>query len=264
MKTFESPQTKEKATFFSAFSKKTGSQNQPFFPPSPHVSPKGNSLSRTIESSDNFNTETLHDKAIANTCKECEEKEKQSMISNSTVVTETQALPSAPSSNPCSPTKADFTTIPSGSLAATFASGKLGAPFSMKANFNSNVPCTCGCGEYRQYVRGYFKSNGTAITHRLCGNTLDPAAFYEDCATIGGKDYKYGYHSNKFATSFFNNPDQNGGCDFNGTDYPGVTGASGDKLEVNLDFIGKLVDACDSDKELKKSSWSVKGSVTVP
>jgi hypothetical protein len=168
--------------------------------------------------------------------------------------------------NYCSPT-GRFTSIPSGTLTATFGSGKFGARFNMKADFDTPIPCTCVCGEYRQFVRGYAKSNGTSVVHRLCSNTMSPTIWYEDCLTSGGTNLKYGYHSIAFATSKFTNPDQATGCTFEGFDYPGfpLSGvSSGDKLEMHLEFIGKLVDACDSDKELTSSSWTVEGSGTVP
>jgi hypothetical protein len=182
--------------------------------------------------------------------------------------TETQALPDGSpdiSSFSMCGVSASFSTIPSGAVAATLNGTKLGAPFDMIGNFSATrIPCSCACGEYRQYVRGYFKSNGTTVTHHLCGTDLDPTNYQEDCARIGGRDYKYGYRSNAFATSNFVNPDQATGCRFEGHDNPGITGSSGDSLEVNLDFIGTLVDTCDGNVVRASSSWSVKGTATVP
>jgi hypothetical protein len=177
--------------------------------------------------------------------------------------------PSAPQTetlNTCSPTTAKFTSIPSGTLTPTVSGGKFGVPFDMKAEFTTPIPCTCVSGEYRQFVRGFFKVNGTALTHALCSNTMSPTTFFEDCATISGTDYKYGYHSIAFATSKFTNPDQATGCNFVGFDYPGInTGSlsSGDKLEIHLDFQGKLVDASSGDAQLAASSWTVDGKTTI-
>jgi hypothetical protein len=137
----------------------------------------------------------------------------------------------------------------------------------MNAEFTTKVPCTCVSGEYRQFVRGFFKINGSALTHALCSNTLSTTAWNEDCATIGGTDYKYGYHSIPFATSKFTNPDQATGCTFNGIDFPGIGTASlssGDRLQIHLEFQGKLVDASSADTVLVASSWIVDGSGTVP
>jgi hypothetical protein len=159
-----------------------------------------------------------------------------------------------------------FESIPTGTLpAALNSSGELGASFDMTGKFNATViPCNCSCGEYRQYVRGYFKNNGTAVSHDLCANKLDPTTWHEDCATIGGTDYKYGYRAQAFATSKFTEPDQAGGCKFLGKDYPRLGGSTGDKLEVNLEFKGELIDTCNGNKSLASSTWKVVGSATVP
>lgn len=159
-----------------------------------------------------------------------------------------------------------FTSIPSGTLAASLnSSNELGAPFDMLAKFTATViPCSCSCGEYRQYVRGSFKRNGTVVTHNLCANRLDPTTYHEDCVTIGGTNYMYGYRSNAFATSKFTDPDQASGCKFVGKDYPRLPGSTGDKLEVNLEFKGELIDTCNSNTSLASATWKVVGSATVP
>jgi hypothetical protein len=92
---------------------------------------------------------------------------------------------------------------------------------------------------------------------------LSPSTFHEDCATIGGTNYKYGYRSQRFATSRFT-PDQAGGCTFEGDDAPGLPGSTGDVLSVNLDFTGKLIDTCNGNTQLAAAAWSVVGTTTVP
>jgi hypothetical protein len=158
-----------------------------------------------------------------------------------------------------------FTDIPAGTLAATLTGKKLGASFNMVGEYSptGGTGCTCSCGEYRQYVRGYFNVNGTDWPHDLCGTPLSRTSFNEDCKRSGGVDYKYGYRANRFATSYFDNPDQLTGCRFNGFDFPGFTGASGDVIEVNLDFMGSLVDVC-SNATIAGSDWSVVGKATIP
>jgi hypothetical protein len=184
---------------------------------------------------------------------------------------DTQALdggpPAAPVGNHCSPTSSRFTSIPSGRLTPTFSSSKFGAPFRMTAEFTTPVPCSCVSGEYRQFVRGWAKHNGTAVVHPLCGSNMSATTWQEDCKRSGGRDLKYGYHSIPFGTSTFSNPDQATGCDFNGFDYPGFplgSLATGDRLELHLEFQGKLVDASDRDRVLRTSDWSVEGSGVVP
>lgn len=156
--------------------------------------------------------------------------------------------------------------LPSGTLPATLTGNKLGASWSMSADFTGNPadPAICGpCGEYRQYVRGTFTKNGATVQHKLCGGNLDPDTFQEDCAQIGGTQYKYGYHSIAFPTSKFSRPDQATGQRWDGYDAPGISGSSGDKLGVSLDFQGSLVDTCNG-VSLGGSQWSVAGTATVP
>lgn len=175
-------------------------------------------------------------------------------------------LAPAPASHSCPPT-GRFTSIPSGRLPATMSGGKFGASFNMDGKFEAPIPCNCSCGEYRQLVRGWASVDGTRVVHPLCSNTLHPTTWQEDCKTVGGKDLKYGYRSIRFATSKFTDPDQATGCEFDGFDAPGfplASRSSGDKLELHLEFEGCLVDACDSDRILVTSNWSVEGNGTVP
>lgn len=159
-----------------------------------------------------------------------------------------------------------FSSIPSGqTLVAALSGNKLGRAFSMVATFvPAQAGCASECGEYRQYVRGQFTRNGTAVAHALCANNLDPTTYHEDCANIGGTIYKYGYHTNRFGTSYFDNPDQATGLTFHGYDEPGLTGASGDRLAMALDFRGELVNTCNGNAVLQTAEWSVGGTATVP
>jgi hypothetical protein len=134
----------------------------------------------------------------------------------------------------------------------------------MIGEFSPSVPCNCSGGEYRQYVRGRFTSNGSNVTHRLCGTNLHPTNYQEDCGVFGGTTYKYGYRSIKFGNSYFTNPDQATGCRFVGFDRPGIGGASGDTVSVNLDFLGGLIDTDNGNRVLAASMWSVVGSATLP
>jgi hypothetical protein len=157
-------------------------------------------------------------------------------------------------------------SLPSGTLPATLTGSKLGASWSMSANFTGDPPnpAICGpCGEYRQYVRGSFTKNGRPVTHQLCGTALDPSKFQEDCVQIGGTQYKYGYHAIPFATSKFSRPDQATGQRWDGSDAPGIRGSSGDDLTVDLEFMGDLVDNCNG-ATIGGSTWKVSGSAKVP
>lgn len=158
-----------------------------------------------------------------------------------------------------------FTDIPAGTLLARLTGKKLGASFKMVGEYSptGGTGCTCSCGEYRQYVKGYFNVNGTDWPHDLCGTPLSRTSFNEDCKRSGGVDYKYGYRAIPFGNSYFDNLDQTTGCRFNGFDFPGFTGKSGDVIEVNLDFMSSLVDVCNG-ATIAGSDWSVVGKATIP
>jgi hypothetical protein len=173
--------------------------------------------------------------------------------------------PVAPA-HPCVPSVLSSSSLPSGHIAASVNGGKFGAPFVMNADFSNPIPCNGVCGEYRQFVSGFFSLNGTDVVHALCGNSLSRTTEHEDCLTSGGTTLKYGYHSIAFTNSQFSNPDQATGSSFRGRDAPGFRLASlssGDVLNFSLSFRGVLVDACDSDRALSTSSWTAGGSHTV-
>lgn len=193
------------------------------------------------------------------------------------VKTETQGPAPAPGVFPPSPppptpapsasadhcrTTGSFSSIPSGVLAATMTGSKLGTTFDMIADFDAAAPCNCSRGEYRQSVRGSFTANGSPVTHHIGpGLTLHPTRFQLDgnattANYFGRRNYRTTY-------SHFE-PDQAGGCQFQGQDIPGISAASGTALTVDLDFQGVLIDTGDSNRQLASASWSVRGSDTVP
>jgi hypothetical protein len=182
------------------------------------------------------------------------------------VITETQLLPGSPPfatpKDGCYIESAGFANIPSGAVSATLSGAKLGAAFTMIGDFAPRIPCDCSCGEYRQYIRGTFTANGRSLTHSLGGGrTLHPTTFQEDGDVAAGT--AYGHRSSLGTKSKFT-PDQMGGCRFEGADEPGVSGGSGARLAMNLDFRADLIDTCRSNMMLASSSWNVSGSATVP
>lgn len=222
------------------------------------------------------NTATHFDQDFSNTPLHASVSSSRSPLADTLMETEnrtetmTGPAPSTESINggssvPCAITGASFTSIPNGvTLLASLIGTKLGVSFDMDADFTADDPsCGCSCGEYRQYVRGKFTSNGSTVTHSLCGTSLHETTFQEDCGVFGGTNLKYGYRSIPFSNSRFTNPDQSTGCTFNGHDEPGIRGSSGDTLGVMLDFRGELIDACDG-TVYETAEWSVGGSDTVP
>jgi len=177
--------------------------------------------------------------------------------------------------------RAQFITSPSASLKPFMGplNGKdfFGVPFSISAQLPLSITsgaCEDGsCFEYRQFVRGTMTAQGQSLGHRLCSRPLSPGTFQEDCATLQGKDFKYGYHSIPFANSNFSNPDQGTGCQFDSFDYPGINVGlakemgvlnSGDPVALHLEFQGKLVDSCAQDFTVQTAGWAVDGQATVP
>ncbi len=156
-----------------------------------------------------------------------------------------------------------FGDIPSGNVPATLKSNKLSAEFKMIGNFDSNIPCTCSCGEYRQYVRGKFTANGTVVPHSLGGGrNLDPVNYQEDGDVAAGT--VYGHRAVPGTKSVFK-PDQAGGCRFEGADEPGIgSSTKGTALGINLDFKVNLIDTCRGGTSIANSAWNVAGTATIP
>lgn len=172
----------------------------------------------------------------------------------------TPATPS--SSNHCSISSATFTSIPNGTLVPTISGGRLSAPFNMRATFGNAIPCHCGNGEYRQYVRGAFTADGRTLTHALGpGRDMSPTEFQEDGDV--GLTTAYGHRATTGDKDHFR-PDDATGCDYEGEDAPGLGGRSGSSVSMNLDFRGELIDTSDSNRVVTSKSWSVVGSATLP
>lgn len=132
----------------------------------------------------------------------------------------------------------------------------------MRASFTPRIPCTCYCGEYRQYVRGSFTANGSAVTHMLGpGRPMSATTFQEDGDVGAGT--VYGHRAVRGTKSRFV-PDQAGGCGFEGEDEPGISAPSGTVVAMNLDFRGELIDTCRSNRVMANAAWSVAGSATIP
>lgn len=171
-------------------------------------------------------------------------------------------LPAGPAGNHCALTAATFTSIPSGTVAATLIGGLLQAPFVMRATFDNAIPCNCSNGEYRQYVRGSLTAGGTPIAHMLGpGRPLSATAFQEDGDVAAGTVYG---HRSILGTGSRFLPDQQGGCQFEGEDAPGINSSSGTVVVMDLEFRGDLIDTSDSNRVMTTRSWGASGSATIP
>jgi hypothetical protein len=158
-----------------------------------------------------------------------------------------------------------FTTIPSGTLAPDWNSGDnvLVKGFDMNATFNVPRTASGGIGEFRQYIKGYFESNGVRDTHTLIGTeTLDESTWKEDGDATGG----YGYHNSQTVGNKYTET-STGKEMYKGRDTPESNPAptTGDTTTMNLNFKGQLVDADSSgnvNSIIVEKTWDVVGSHT--
>jgi outer membrane protein OmpA-like peptidoglycan-associated protein len=152
------------------------------------------------------------------------------------------------------------------------------APFKMRASFENDdqTGCVCACGEYRQYVRGFFETDqGTGTwkddPHEMGRDPktpgkfviLDRTTFQEDGHKVlnsyGHRD-TFGSPSNDLfltAPSPLGKKDRFGGCFYEGTDAPGVTLQPGVQHRFHLEFKGVVVDHCNGDEPKRSSEWTV-------
>ena len=154
-------------------------------------------------------------------------------------------------------------------------------PFAMDVRFRheQDGECDCGCGEYKQTVKGFaerIQPDGTVTPSRLplVGGPIDRTTERED--SRGGHSWMpYGHRffddptrqvprPNQDEDSF--NPDRETGCHYVGGDEPGMTGNTpGQRMRFEFNFRGGPVDACRTRAEIGSwSSWTVSGDFTIP
>lgn len=147
---------------------------------------------------------------------------------------------------------------PNGNVAPAVHDRNFNAPFNVSATFSGD----CGQGEYRQYVKGTFKVNGTVLSHILCGPVvLLPGAFQEDgCPPTGCTAYGYRICPAHPCNQFL--PSRSDGCEFKMYDAPGFSNVSaGNTYSVDLAFEGKLINAAQRGAVLISKSWTSSGSI---
>jgi hypothetical protein len=157
-----------------------------------------------------------------------------------------------------------------------------GEQFLMNLDFQeTNHPVTCAVGEYRQYVRGTFITNGIVRTHQLTTGPAGAAVnmlpapsgggagnFLEDgvpSSRMGGTgDFSYGHRidTRGVATDVYQ-PDRMEGCQYRGFDFPSVTGPPGITYSIALDFQGDAIDVANGSDVLQSTNWSVNCSGTL-
>ena len=185
--------------------------------------------------------------------------------------------------NVCCVTSFNVPTARSGcTTVAAGAGNKMGEKFNMEIDFDSTGSgCVCSCGEYRQFVRGTFTSNGTTIAHFLPNPAGGapvkmlprPAAgaaadnFIEDglVSPPAGMNVYYGHRSETVTTDSTDmySPDRPTGCQYRGNDFPGLAGSVGTSVTVDLDFRGQAVDTCNAGAAVQQNEWTVTCSGTL-
>lgn len=150
---------------------------------------------------------------------------------------------------------------PAGNLAPAIHGANFDAPFTNTAVFTG----TCSAGEYRQYVKGENKANGSVVSLVLCGpNMLQPNVYLEDgCPPAGCSAYGYrvcpDHPYNKFT------PARADGSNFSMYDAPGFKNTvRGTTYIVNFSFQGKLVDTSNHGAILAANDWTVQGTAVAP
>ncbi|TAH38700.1 MAG: hypothetical protein EYC70_04850 [Planctomycetota bacterium] len=142
---------------------------------------------------------------------------------------------------------------------------KVGEKFEMDATFGGANPECC---EYRQYIKGTFEANGAPVAHPLPGKKmLEKDVFHEDGLVPANppdnEHYGHRDEGDMDTTDVYSNPDRATGKNYDGSDYPGLTGPTPFTYDINLTFLGEIIDVCNGNKEVKCSEWTVKCSGTV-
>jgi hypothetical protein len=135
---------------------------------------------------------------------------------------------------------------------------KAGERFKMEADFGgASAPCMCKCCEYRQYVRGYVKYRDQIQRHMLPSGELSATDFKEDGITSPPPGPHFGHRDEPEAADDRYLPARADGCEYRGSDFPGLTGAPGERFEIKLEFKGEIIDVCDNNKVVQSATWVV-------
>ena len=104
--------------------------------------------------------------------------------------------------------------------------------------------CDCSCGEYRQYVKGYFIINNSGVKEKQNlwgGAVLEENVYHED-----GRDKnpvaRYGHRDEPLTMDEDYTPDRATGCTYVGRDFPRVQ--LGSDTDMLFQFKGQTYDKC--------------------
>jgi hypothetical protein len=134
--------------------------------------------------------------------------------------------------------------------------GHVSEYFEMNIDWEQPIPttCVCSCGEYRQYIKGYFKVNGVKLKKPLWGGAdLEESVYHEDG---DGAGTRYGHRSDADSTGDVFTSPRATSCSYRGWDRPGVRGPAGTDVDFSLTFKGQTFDACNNTHG-KINEWTV-------
>lgn len=156
----------------------------------------------------------------------------------------------------------EFTDIPKGQIGTTLQDWKILADFNMKAKFSPDHTAAGQWGEFRQYIRGYFRTTNHAtnassdLKHPLCpGTYLHETNWQEDGDAGGG----YGRRANSAGGDQYTDLGA-GGSKYEGEDHPESDPVqAGNTLRMHLEFKGQLIATGGgvADTVLAESLWSI-------
>lgn len=153
-------------------------------------------------------------------------------------------------------------TTPAGNVVPSVKGMSFTGDFTNTAAFTGK----CADGEYRQYVKGEAKVNGSKIQHRLCGELyLEKDHFREDGCPPGHAPgiRAYGYRSRNGDNYDRYSPSQADGCSYRMYDAPGFNNTvKGSTYKIDLSFRATLIDTSDNNRVLVMKEWTVKGETT--
>ncbi|MFA6028312.1 MAG: hypothetical protein WC969_00525 [Elusimicrobiota bacterium] len=161
----------------------------------------------------------------------------------------------------------------------------LGVRFSARAEFSADDGCSCGCCEFRQFIRGRFTVNGREVRHELSPGRFLDGEWREDGGVeragargrpyeevfFGAKDGavlsagRYGHRGDEgydpsmdryTAAAPPYDLDRLNGCFYMMNDIPVLQGRMGDRLEYKTDFEQRIVDVCNGEAVKSSALWS--------
>ncbi|HEX8744455.1 MAG TPA: hypothetical protein VF712_15105 [Thermoleophilaceae bacterium] len=129
--------------------------------------------------------------------------------------------------------------------------------FEMEADFLARGRrCSCGCCEYRQFVRGTFTdAGGAAVPFDMPSGPLDASRYCEDGAIDEFGPGAHGYYGHRQTSSPGDTYASSGtakGCAYRANETPACPPAE----TAHLEFVGLIVDVCQR-RVVAKRTWVV-------